>query len=176
MDEELIEQQYRDSRDLYEYLMSEKQISFAEYVNAVYAKVLLISVASFFEAEISRSILCYASQVVTKRDKRLIRLIEIKVIKRQYHTLFDWNASNANAFWNLFGDDVRYRIRQDIDSQENLKNAEKDFIFLGQQRNVLVHENFAKYNMNLTNEEIYKKYNSAKEFVRFVKKVLNPAY
>ena len=79
------------------------------------------------------------------------------MIERQYHTLFDWKANNTNAFWKLFGEATKDSVRQRINSDDTLKTAEQSFIELGRQRNLLVHENFAEFDVNITVEEIYKK-------------------
>ena len=159
MESDRIERQYNDSKELFDYLMGKGEISFATYIDNVYKKVLVLSAASYFESVISKRILQYANEV-SGRDKRIVKLIENKVIERQYHTLFDWKAKNTNAFWKLFGEETKEKARSTIDKDEELKSAEQSFIGMGQLRNLLVHENFAEYDVNLTVEEIYSKYYS----------------
>ena len=43
---------------------------------------------------------------------------------------------------------------------------------LGKRRNLLVHENFSEYNINITVDEIYEEYNSACTFVEYIRKIL----
>lgn len=98
------------------------------------------------------------------------------MIERQYHTLFDWESKNTNKFWGLFGEETKSKVKERLNSDDHLKATEQAFIELGRQRNLLVHENFAEYDVNTTVEEIYTKYKSACEFVSFIATVLDPAY
>ena len=103
-------------------------------------------------------------------------MIENKAIKRQYHTLFDWDKNNTNKCWSLFGENTKNKVREQLDENEHLKAAERAFVELGRQRNLLVHENFAEYDVNTTVEEIYEKYKLACEFVSYIEKVLDPSF
>lgn len=91
-------------------------------------------------------------------------------------TLFDWKANNTNAFWKLFGEATKDSVRQRINSDDTLKTAEQSFIELGRQRNLLVHENFAEFDVNITVEEIYKKYRAACGFIALIEVVLDPSF
>lgn len=175
MESERIERQYQDSKDLYNYLLGKGEVSFATYIDNVYKKVLVLSAASFFESKISKAISKYAAKV-TGTDKRIVSLIENKVIERQFHTLFDWKTTNTNQFWKLFGEETKNRVREEIGKDESLKQSEVSFMELGKQRNLLVHENFAEYDVNTTVDEIYKKYQSACSFVAFLETVLDPGF
>lgn len=175
MEYDRIESQYQDSKDIYAFLLANKEISYATYVNDVYKKMLVLSAASYFEKQISALILSYAN-TVTNIDKRIVNLIEKKVLVRQYHTLFDWEANNTNSFWGLFGAETKLKVRNEITNNDILKEAERNFINIGQSRNLLVHNNFAMYDLNMTLEEIYSQYKSACKFLDFVEKVLNPDF
>lgn len=175
MESERIERQYQDSQELYNYLLGKGEISFATYIDSVYKKVLVLSAASYFESKISELISKYATKA-SGSDKRIVNLIESKVIERQYHTLFDWKANNTNTFWKLFGESTKDSVRQHIDGDEDMKVAERSFIDLGRQRNLLVHENFAEFDVNITVEEIYNKYRKACKFILLIETVLDPAY
>ena len=175
MESERIERQYQDSQELYSYLLGKGEVSFATYINNVYKKVLVLSAASYFESKISELISKYATKA-SGSDKRIVKLIESKVIERQYHTLFQWEANNTNAFWKLFGEETKENVRQKINGDEKLKAAERCFIELGRQRNLLVHENFAEFDVNTTVEEIYDKYRNACNFIALVEIVLDPSY
>ena len=175
MESERIERQYQDSQELYNYLLGKGEISFATYIDNVYKKVLVLSAASYFESKISELISKYAAKA-SGSDKRIVKLIESKVIERQYHTLFDWKANNTNTFWKLFGEETKESVRQKINGDEKLKTAEQCFIDLGRQRNLLVHENFAEFDVNITLEEIYKKYRQACNFISLIETVLDPSY
>lgn len=175
MGSERIERQYQDSQELYAYLVGNGEITFATYINNVYKKVLVLSAASYFESVITKQISEYATKA-SGTDKRIVTLIENKAIKRQYHTLFNWDAKNTNTFWSLFGEATKNKVREQINNNESLRASEIDFVELGKQRNLLVHENFAEYDVNITIEEIYKKYQSACVFVSYISTVLDPSF
>lgn len=172
MENERIERQYQDAKELYAYLIKHDEVSFASYIDGVYKKVLLLSAASFFEYMITSHIKKF-TQKASKSDMRLVTLVEKKVLVRQYHTLFDWNSNNTNKFWGLFGDETRKKARELIDNDDNLTQAEKAFLDLGKSRNSLVHENFSEYDINTTLQEIYDKYKSACKFIDFAVGVLD---
>ena len=178
MGSEQIVLQYNDYKDIYTYLMDQGEISYASYIDNVYKKNLILSAASYFECQICEAIKEYAKRVSTA-DKRIVRLIEKKVLERQYHTLFDWDRKNTNAFWSLFGEDTKTRVRSQLDADDNIeyRDAELAFLEVGRLRNQLVHQNYAEYMVqDLTATEIYKKYERACKFLEFTKTVLDPAY
>ena len=70
MENDRIERQYQDSKDLIAYLMEKSEVSFATYIDSVYKKVLVLSAASYFESVISKDISAYATKV-SGSDKRI---------------------------------------------------------------------------------------------------------
>lgn len=170
-----IERQFSDEQDLHRYLMECDEITYASYVDDVYKKVLLLSAASYFETVISNAIISFVRNAASA-DSRVAVLVEKKALSRQYHTLFQWGQNNSNSFWALFGDETKKKVRKLIDSSEEMKQAEVDFLDVGNRRNLLVHENFSEYNVNITVEEIYKKYRSACKFIGLIQIVLKPTF
>lgn len=175
MESEQIERQYKEEKEIYEYLMDKGEVSYASYLGDIYKKTLALSAASFFESKISEIILKYANNV-TGKDKRIAELIRRKVIERQYHTLFVWDAKNTNAFWGLFGDDTKAKVKDKFTRDTSMKKSEEDFLYVGNLRNLIVHENFAEYEVNITAEEIYSRYKSACNFVSYMESVLDPSF
>jgi hypothetical protein len=172
MENNRIERQHSDAKDLYKYLMESNEVTFATYIDGVYKKVLLLSVASYFEVKISSAIIEFA-KVMSGSDQRLASLIEKKVISRQYHTLFVWDGKNTNSFFALFGEKTKNKTREFIDNNSEIKDAELNFLKLGNFRNLLVHKNFSEYDVNNTVDEIYKMYKSASKFVDYIESVLS---
>ena len=100
MENDRIERQYQDSKDLVAYLMEKSEVSFATYIDSVYKKVLVLSAASYFESVISKDISAYATKV-SGSDKRIVTLIENKAIKRQiipFSTGIKITQINSGAF------------------------------------------------------------------------------
>ena len=157
--------------ELIEFCQTNNQVSFAMYINDIYRKSLILSSASFFEFAITKAIHNFASKV-SRQNVEIVAFIDNKAIKRQYHTFFNWDSSNANQFWGLFGDDFKVKARNKI-KEQNLKEAESAFISLGQARNQLVHQNFVEAQINDTFEEIYNKYTKACDFVELIVQLLD---
>ena len=168
MQSDRIENQYKDAKDLFNYLMDKDEVSYATYIDDVYKKVLLLSAASYFEKTISTTLIDFANKA-GKSDIRLAYLIQNKVIQRQYHTFFNWDSKNSNQFWGMFGDEQKERARSRIDQDEQIKDAEIAFLKLGKQRNLLVHENFAEQVINDTVDDIYNNYRRACIFIDFIR-------
>lgn len=72
----------------------------------------------------------------------------------------------------MYGEETKNKVRKEIDNNIELKKAEGNFMDLGKRRNLLVHENFSEYNINITVDEIYEEYNSACTFVEYIRKIL----
>ena len=72
------------------------------YINDTYKKSLLLSVASFFEATITKAIHDYVDKK-SRQTPEIVAFVDNKAIKRQYHTFFSWDGNNANQFFGLFG-------------------------------------------------------------------------
>jgi hypothetical protein len=91
-----------------------------------------------------------------------------KAISRQYHTWFAWTGSNANQFFALFGPDFKQTMINKIKKSDQLQNSIRAFLELGGERNKLVHQNYAVFQLEKTLDEIYQLYQSANEFVETI--------
>lgn len=170
MDSTKIRALYDDYKALSCFCYSQNQISFATCINDVYRKSLLISAASFFEVEICKA-MYDAAEKKAKANRAFATFIENKVIKRQYHTFFAWDSPNTNNFWGLFGEDFKKNIRLEI-KERKLEDAESAFLYIGRERNNLVHKDYVNFIIYNTFEEIYDKYKTACNFVEFIVEAL----
>jgi uncharacterized protein YozE (UPF0346 family) len=170
MQSSFIETLKTDFDDISSYLQSNNQYSLAISINNNYRKNLILSVASYFETEITSIILDYV-RICTKDDEMLISFVETKALARQYHTLFDWDAKNCNKFFKWFGESAKETMRSNIEKNK-LDQSELDFIAIGSQRNQLVHRNFAEAVINDTFDDIYRRYVSACSFIELLRKYL----
>ena len=157
-----IEEIYKDYKEYSSYLEKEGQISFVSDYRNIFSKTLLLSVASYFEDEIKQII---HKVLLTSNSKMLKEFIENKALNRQYHTLFSWNENNANSFFRLFGRDFQDFMKCKVDLDENLKQSIKNFLLLGRTRNKLVHGNYAIFNIDMTVDEIFEKFQSSLMFI-----------
>ena len=159
---EAIIKKYTDYLEYYLYLEQKVEISFLSDYGDIFSKTLLLSVASYFEYEIKQII---HKILLTSSSKILEEFIEKKALNRQYHTFFNWDGGNANSFFALFGQDFSNFMKEKVRANEELEESIKDFLLLGKTRNELVHRNYAMFNMNMTVEEIFKRFKSALIFI-----------
>lgn len=157
--------------ELIDFCRSNEQVSFEMYINNTYKKSLLLSAASYFETIIMKAIHDFAESK-SRQNLALVSFVDNKAIKRQYHTFFNWEGNNTNQFWGLFGDTFRQEAKKQI-QEKGLVDAERAFISIGRERNILVHQNYIEATINDTFEEIYAKYEKACDFVELVSQLLN---
>jgi hypothetical protein len=148
------------------YLRGQHEISLALELEANFKKLLIIACGSYFEAELINCLEMYADK---NAEQRLFALIRNKALKRQYHTMFDWDEGrNANKFLSMFGMEFKESVAREIRDTEVCQKAMIDFLALGAERNVLAHGNLAALGVDKTLEEIKKMYASASHFVSFL--------
>lgn len=166
---DVISRLYTDFSDNKTYLESNTQISLLMDYKDHISKILLLCIASYFEDEVKALI---HRCLRTDSNIKVRSFINNKAISRQYHTFFSWDKSNANSFFGLFGDDFKKEMEIVIKNDEALNQSIKDFLFLGNKRNEMVHENYAIFSLENTTEELYLKYQSAQYFLQKLEEVL----
>ncbi len=168
----VVEFLYRDFEGLVEYLENKGEISFKSTADNNFKKNLILSSASFFESKITEDLGAYFKEKAPS-SLELSEFLVNKGVKRQYHTYFDWDSSNANAFFSLFGMKFKSFMAEKIKNNDELRQAIIDFLELGRERNRLVHQNFGSYTVEKTSKEIYSLYESACKFVLTFKDYLH---
>lgn len=154
-----------------DFLEARGEISFASDMRDLQAKVLLLSAASFFEAEVRSCIERFCSSV-SNNHAILIEFVRNRALERQYHVLFDWEAKNANKFWSLFGADFKRYAEQRVKADVALADGVAAFLRIGAERNRLVHLNYAAFVLDSTAAEIYDLYKRAYVFAQNLETVL----
>lgn len=170
MSQTIVDRIYQDNLELLTFLEEKNELSFIAQFNIVFTKTLLLSAASYFEHEICRMIQSFIERKA-QNDECVISIVKQKAIERQYHTYFswkDWEKGNANSFFALFGDSFKDKRSQEIKADENLKSAVRAFLELGNERNKLVHQNFADCAIEKTAQEVYNLYQEAVVFIEFL--------
>lgn len=129
-----------------------------------FRKGLLLSAASLFEKQLTDLV---ASLVKGwgNGSITLSEFVRIKAIERQYHTYFDWDRSNANKFFSLFGEEFKAFMSDRCRQSTELEAATKAFLELGRDRNRLVHQDYGSFVLEKTANEIYELYKKAKVFI-----------
>lgn len=127
-------------------------------------KALLIAAASYFEYKICESVAEYVSEA-SAGNGLVVGIVKNKAISRQYHTWFDWNSSNANQFFGLFGADFAQMMTIRVKETTPLRESIAAFLELGRERNKLIHGDFATFPLDKTLEEIFELYTRSLPFV-----------
>lgn len=161
----IIDVQYASGKALVDYLKEKKELSLLSKAEEDFKKNLLLSAASYFESEIC-SLITDATRLHSNNNDIIISFVSNKAIKRQYHTYFSWeNKNNANSFFGLFGEKFKSEMTSLINKDEKLKAAISAFLTIGDERNKLVHKNFASAIIDKTADEIYELFKSALLFL-----------
>ena len=173
VDNTAIDELYKENSALIELLLEKNEVSFQSSVSALLGKTLVLASASYFEARISDAIVKYVKGVA-RNDDALVALVRNKVVERQYSKFFSWGEKNrsVNPFFGMFGSKFKESADKDL-KEDGLKKASKDFLELGDLRNVIVHENFALYTITKTPSEVYDLYKSGLIFVEYVESKLS---
>jgi hypothetical protein len=167
----VIDVMYEDFSGLLALLQQAGEVSLQSIVDSTFKKTLALSAASFFEDEIRRILLETLSDR-SGNDELVRNFLKNKAIERQYHTYFQWRGNNANSFFGLFGEAFRDSAVQDVRNDASLADAIKAFLELGDTRNELAHLNFANFALDMTAEEVYRKYQTAYRFVDYLESKL----
>jgi hypothetical protein len=170
----IVEKLHQEFSDLSEFLGDAGEISFRASADGTFRKALLLAAASYFEVRLTE-ILIEFSHVVSNRNETLTSFLRNKALKRQYHTLFNWEANNANAFFGLFGEDFKNSAVAQVAQDAGLDQAIKAFLEVGRERNRLVHQDFGTFTLEKTSDEIFALYKSGERFIAWISSQLIPA-
>jgi hypothetical protein len=157
---------YERQSELLAHLLEAKELSLAQDAEQMLQKNLPLAAASYFEHIVTSALREYV-RIKSNNCDELTALFDQKVIKRQYHALFDWDKSNANRFWGLFGEAFKAATIAEIEAKPELAQAVKDFLILGELRNNIVHQNYVAYASGKSAAEIFELFRSAERFVTF---------
>jgi hypothetical protein len=163
MADTIIDKAFEDNSSLLVYLSERNELSLLRTVDDSFRKTLVLSAASLFEHQISDAIHGYCNRK-SGSDACVLALIRIKALKRQYFTYFDWENKRAGPFFALLGEEIGEKLKAES-KVDPLKSSVEAFLELGYLRNVLVHQNFAGYVFEKTNDEVYALYRLARVFV-----------
>lgn len=172
MSNTVIDKIFEENAALVEYLRNQKELSFLLLVQEDFKKSLLLAIASYFEALIM-SILVNFFSGKSSNNTEVVSFIKIKSLNRNFYSLFDWNKNNVNGFFALFGNEFKEKMMTIVSNSDILKKGIKSFLTLGNERNILVHNNFGELNIDLTHQELYDHYKAALHFIHILNYNLN---
>ncbi len=148
------------------FLENEGEISLKSMADDNFRKALLLSSASFFEYKITGIVIDFITES-SSSNALVISFVKNRAVNRQYHKWFSWNDKNANSFFALFGSDFKSYMVSKVKEDSELKEAIVAFLELGNERNRLVHQNYATFTLEKNSEEIYNQYKKALYFLNF---------
>lgn len=160
----IVDQLYQEHQALVGHLIATGEISLQVNVDSNFRKTLLLAAASYFETALSESLIALFSDR-THSAEPMVEFVRNKAIARQYHTFFNWDRSNANSFFGLFGSTFSQYMSGEVNNDAALDSSIRAFLELGNIRNQLVHQNFASFPLEKTVDEIYTLYRDALRFV-----------
>lgn len=162
---EILNDEYKS---IVEFLDNSSQVSLSSDVSKYFTKIIVLSAASYFEHLIQEILIDFICRE-TGNNTKAISFFRKKAITMQYHTYFEWGTKDepdkpgksANKFFSMFGDDFKKSVEKEIRSNPILREADttlgkpkitleeavKAFLEVGHLRNILVHSNFAAYNL-----------------------------
>ena len=152
-----------DAKAIISVLERGNEVSLANSAADHFRKSLLLACASYFE----RVFCDLLVEFTTKKsggDEKLTSIVRTRVVSRSYHQWFVWDAKNANSFYSMFGPDFKQVLEYRHLTDDVFKKSVRAFLEIGNERNKLVHQNYATFQMNKTIDEIYSLYTVAHLF------------
>lgn len=169
-----IERLYLELVAIKELLLTQGDMSAVTNFEALASKSLLLAAASHFERRVTELITEAAKASGTKN--LFVEFLKNQALSRKYHTMFDWNSSNLNKFFGLFGNATKQKLSTAVEV-DDLPKCIDAFIFLNSERNRLVHQDYATFNLNATSDEIWERFKLASQFCNLLERCLNdPSY
>jgi RiboL-PSP-HEPN len=159
-----VDRLYREASEVVKALQQTPEVSLQLAAADHFRKGLLLAAASYFEYCICDCVLKFVRDR-TAGSALVENFVRNKAIARQYHTWFKWDGNNANQFFSLFGSDFKSAMGDRIRRVEELQSSVRAFLEIGNERNRLVHQDYATFQMEKTLDEIYILYQSALKFV-----------
>tara|TARA_R110002020_G_scaffold13224_1_gene47693 strand:- start:150 stop:692 length:543 start_codon:yes stop_codon:yes gene_type:complete len=151
------------------YLLQEGGIEQFTTYEALATKSLLIAAAGEMERKFNK--LLKDSPISYGSPDFLISFITSQAIERKFHSMFNWKSANINSFAGLFGPVKKAEIIDEFKSLSGQKVI-KDFIFIGSERNRIVHKGLATESLDHTFDEVWEKYLSASKILEILEKLL----
>lgn len=171
MDNSPIDKLYTESKAILDFFTNNNELSFKSDMDNILKRYLLLAAGGYFEECIKNILINFISKG-TSNNKLIIEFLRNAGMERRYHTYFNWNSTNANQFFSLFGEEFKDKMIQEINADEIIKTSIADFIQIGSVRNLLAHTNVNSIGLDKTTEDTYSQYKSAQKFVIFLEKKL----
>ena len=163
-DDTAVDRLYEEAAAVVHALQQTSELSLQVTAADHFRKALLLAAASYFEHRVCGCVLEFIRE--RAGGSALVEnFVRNKAIARQYHTWFKWDENNANQFFSLFGSEFRTAMSGRVRESDDLRSAIRAFLEVGNERNRLVHQDYATFPLEKTLDEIYALYRSALNFV-----------
>ena len=129
-----------------------------------FAKTLVVSSASYFEARFTDSLVEIYSEA-TNQAEALVQFVRSLAIDRRYFQWFDWRSNNATSFYGKFGGDFRKFMSDKAKNDEEIRDSISAFLELENLRNSLVHGNYAAFQLDKSVDDVLALHEKALRFV-----------
>lgn len=161
-----VDELHREFAELLTFLDERGEVSLRSTVDGNFRKTLLLAAASHFERRLTEGVVVFVNEV-TSSDHVVSWLVRKRVVERRYHDWFDWDATNANRFFSMFGASFGRYMRHRVDQDDEMASSIKAFMEIGYDRNRMVHQDFGSFFLEKTSEEIYERYQLGTRFVEW---------
>ena len=169
-----VDRLYNESAAVIQALSSTSEVSLQVTAADHFRKALLLAAASNFEQRICNCVIEFVRE--RSGGSTLVEsFVRNKVIARQYHTWFKWDENNANQFFGYFGPNFKAAMIKNISASDALSSSVRSFLEVGNERNKLIHQDYATFPLEKTLDEIYRLYQDACHFVDYLPDVLREA-
>jgi RiboL-PSP-HEPN len=159
-----IDRLYNEATSTIALLQRHSELSLEVSASDHFRKALLLAAASYFENRVSNAVLDFVRERANG-SPLIENFVRNKAVARQYHSWFSWDANNANQFFGLFGADFKTSMGAKVKDAPQMQSSIRAFLELGNERNRLVHENYATFAMEKTLDEVYDLYQRSRAFV-----------
>lgn len=144
--------------------LGENEPSLVIAAGDIFRKALVLAAASYFEYRVSECVLSFVREQ-SNGSGLVVAFVKNKAISRQYHTWFKWDEPNANQFFGLFGSEFKQLMIKRVGESDEVRTSIRAFLEIGNERNKLIHQDFASFALEKTFDEIYALYRQATLFV-----------
>lgn len=160
-----------DHESLREFLLQKSEISFASVLEATTPKLALLSAASWLEARLQEILVAYYESILPAAP-HAVTFVKNAGIERRYHSWFEWDRSNSNKFFALFGPDFKRLCAEEVRTSDTFELQMRSFMQIGSLRNSLVHGNFASFYLDKSAVEVDELFRNAVGFLNELSKLL----
>lgn len=163
--ESYVERLWNELDDLEQYV-SKAGPTVVVNTKSAFAKAMILAAGNWLERRTLQAILDVAKSASSQET--LVFLVKRRVLKRQFHTLFDWNSGKVDFFLSHFGPDFKKEAQEAAKQNEEVLRASLDFMELIGERNTLAHDKRISDEAQFTPEQVRSKFYNAAGWVSWV--------